>query len=155
MNIADVRGNKSPTITFNSPQSAEKESADKKSPDGSAGMKVDDVKRVEHSKDKVTAEAYVGNETGDEPKKNDSGVATIESKSGDKNNKGLQGDLSDSPTKKQFQNKGEKNLSRTLALRNLYLLLIMRPKARQRVLVLAHLRLMDPLLVFLKTKKAM
>ena len=71
-------------------------------------MEADDVKRVEHSKDKVTAEAGIDDKTGNEPKKNKAGVATIESKSRDKNEKGLQGDFSESPTEKQFQNEGEK-----------------------------------------------
>ena len=50
-------------------------------------MEVDDSKRFEPSKYKVTAEADVDNETANEPKKNESGVATIKSKLGDKNKK--------------------------------------------------------------------
>ena len=116
-------------------------------------MEVDDVKRVEHSKE-VTAETSVENETGYKPNKNKARFATIESKSGDKNEKGLQGEFSKASTEKQSQNEGKKKVSRTLALKNLYLMLIMRPKTSQRVLVLTHLQLMDILLGLLKAKKA-
>ena len=37
---------------MNSPQSAEKETSDKKSPDGNAGMEVDDVKKLNTLKTK-------------------------------------------------------------------------------------------------------